>query len=333
MISKWVAVVAISCLTGYFTTPLIAKKMRAINHVRPDVHKPGHPLVPYSGGVAILAATLPASLVALLLEPTLLPRALAIVATYITAFTIGIVDDLKVLGARVKTLLTVLTLIPVIAAHVAWPDQVVFGRPLVPLLGRLRITVIYWLLLPLAIAGPANVINMLDVFNGVMPATTLSAAVALTIGACLKGGWDSALLLAPLVGALIGYLPYNRWPARILNGDSGSLLVGAYIGAAAVVLNLEFIALVALLPHIMNGALIIGSVGGLKEHREMRGRPIEVLQDYRLAPSTDQSAPVSLTRLILALDGPMPEQEVIKRLVLLGALSSALAAVTAFLIP
>ncbi|MEM1508830.1 MAG: hypothetical protein QW291_05880 [Thermofilaceae archaeon] len=333
MTLKWVAIAAISCLTGYHVTPLIAKKMRTINHVRPDVHKPGRPLVPYSGGVALFIAMLSASSLVMLLEPMLLPRVFTVVATFTTAFMIGIVDDFKVLRARVKTALTVFTLAPVFIAHFIWPDQIVFGRPLVPFLGKLRITVIYWLLLPLAVAGPANVINMLDVFNGVMPATTFSAAVALTVGACLKGGWDSALLLAPLVGALIGYLPYNRWPARILNGDSGSLLIGAYIGVAAVILNLEFVALIALLPHIINGILVIGSVGGLKEHREMRGRPVEVLSDYRLAPSTDQNAPLSLTRLILAIDGSMPEQEIVKRLVLLGMISSSLAVISVFFIP
>lgn len=333
MTLKWAVIATISCLTGYLVTPLIAKKMRTINHVRPDVHKPGRPLVPYSGGVALFIAVLSASSLVVLLEPTLLPRVFTVVATFTTAFMIGIVDDFKVLKARVKTALTVSTLAPALIAHFIWPEQIVFGRPLVPFLGKLRITLIYWLLFPLAVAGPANVVNMLDVFNGVMPATTFSAAVALTIGACLKGSWDSALLLAPLVGALIGYLPYNRWPARILNGDSGSLLVGAYIGAAAATLNLEFVALIALLPHIINGILVIGSVGGLKEHREMRGRPVEVLSDYRLASSTDQNAPVSLTRLILAIDGSMPEQEIVKRLVLLGMISSSLAVISVFFIP
>ena len=319
---------------AYLATPLIARAMRAIGHVRPDVHKPGRPLVPYSGGVALYIAITPSLLLLVLLQPSLLPQTttLALVAT--AAFLVGLVDDFKVLGGLTKTALTLLAVLPVVAAHAVWPAQVQLGRPLVPVLGRLRLTIIYWLLLPLAVAGPANVVNMLDVFNGVMPASTLLATLALMISThVIYSDPQAGILLAPLVGALVGYLPYNKWPARILNGDSGSLLVGAYIGAAALLTHTEFIAMIALMPHILNGALVIGSVRGLKEHRAMEERPVRILPDYRLAASRSLRAPISLTRIILALDGPLSEREVAMRLVGLGAVSSLMALASALLVP
>lgn len=323
---------AVPAALAYVLTPRVAEAMRALNHLRPDVHKPQRPMVPYSGGVAIYASCTPALLAIALLKPSLAVQALTLAAVASIAFAVGLVDDFKVLGGRTKTLLTLLTAVPLVAAYVAYPSSVQLGHPRVPLLGSLRLTLIYWLLLPLVAAGPANVVNMLDVFNGVMPATTLAAAAALYASALLlePGG---AILLLPLIGALMGYFPYNRWPARILNGDSGSLMVGAYLGAAAALLRLEFMAAVALIPHIMNGALVILSAGGFKEHRQMKERPVVVLEDFRLAASDSRTAPISLVRLLLAVDGPLRENQVAKRLIALCVVSSALAVFSAVLTP
>ncbi len=323
---------ALAALASLLLTPLVAALMRRLGHTRPDVHKRGQPQLPYSGGVAIFAACmLPLALLAAL-RPQGAVKVAVLASSSSLALIVGLIDDFKVLGGRLKTLLTILTVVPLLLAHLFAPDHVQLGRPLVPVLGRLRITVIYWALLPLVAAGPANLVNMLDVFNGVMPATSLLSALAMAFASVALGREEGLLLLMPLVGALVGYLPYNWYPARILNGDSGSLFVGAYIGAAAALLQLEYVAAVALVPHVINGVLVVSS-GGFKEHREMRGRPTVIMPDYKLAASTDPEAPVSLVRLILSIDGPLGEQQVVKRLVALSGLSSLLAALSSLMIP
>ena len=328
------ALTAISALLAYSLTPALIRVLNRLGHVRPDAHKPGKPSVAYSGGIALYAATTLTLLLVLSAHPELGPEIGVVYAASTIAFTVGLVDDVKVLGGEVKTGLTLLAIMPIVLGYLAWPAHVPVGRPLVPILGRLRLTVIYWLLLPLAAAGPANVVNMLDVFNGVMPATTLLASIALAASIHLVyANASRALLLAPLMGALIGYLPFNRNPARILNGDSGSLFVGAYLGVIAILTRMEFVAMIALMPHILNGALVIGSIGGLKEHRKIRERPTYLTHDFRLAASRSVKAPVSLTRLILAIEGPLTESEVVSRLVFLEAVCSTLAVVSALMIP
>ena len=324
---------AVSAGLAYLLTPIVANVMVRIGHVRPDVHKQGQPKVPYSGGVALYAVVLPMLIVAALLRPEASLRALSLLSATTIAFAIGLVDDFKVLGGKVKTVLTFLTVTPIVLAHALFPGAIPLGRPLVPFIGRLRITLIYWVLLPFITAAPANVVNMLDVFNGVMPATSLLTVFSMVIASVILGERQGVLLLVPLAGALLGYLPYNRWPARIFNGDSGSLMVGAYIGAAAALLQLEYVTAVALLPHLLNGALIIISVGGFKEHREMKGRPVIVLPDYRLAASDNLEAPISLVRIILTLEGPLSERDLIKRLTGLSAVSAILAVISSLLIP
>ncbi|MEM1691155.1 MAG: hypothetical protein QXE91_01355 [Thermofilaceae archaeon] len=322
-----------AAFTALVLTPLTARVMKKLGHLRTDVHKREQPKVPYSGGAALFASVIPFLIAFALLQWGSTVRVCVLLASSSTAFLLGLIDDFKVLGGKVKMLLSLLTAVPLAAAYILWPDVVQLGRPLVPLLGRLRLTIIYWLLLPLVAAGPANVVNMLDVFNGVMPATTFLTATTMAFASLVVGNVEGVVLLAPLIGALLGYLPYNKWPARILNGDSGSLFVGAYIGAVAALIHLEFIAAIALIPHILNGALVIISVGGFKEHREMKGRPVKILPDYRLAASSDLEAPISLTRLILAIDGPLDERAIVRRLIALSAVSCALAAFSSLLIP
>lgn len=330
---KALAAAALSASLAYAITPLVAKAMRARGHVRPDAHKPGTPLVPYSGGVALYAAVMPSLALAAALEPDVSVQVIVLAASATLAFVLGLVDDFRVMKGDVKTFLSILCALPLAIGYLLCPAAVQLGRPRIPLVGGLRITIIYWLLLPLVAAGSANVVNMLDVFNGVMPASTLIASLAMLASACILGPDWGLLLLAPLIGALAGYLPYNRWPARILNGDSGSLMVGAYIGVVAAHMRLEFIAAVALIPHIVNGALVIASVGGLKEHRQIKERPTILLPDFRLKASESRTAPLTLTRLVLALEGPVDERRVTARLVQLSVLSGLLAVASALLTP
>ncbi|MCX8180568.1 MAG: hypothetical protein N3E41_04195 [Thermofilaceae archaeon] len=333
MILEGFSLVLLSACLAYLITPRLAELMHRIGHTRPDVHKKGHPQVAYSGGIAIYVALFPSVALIALQRPHLMLHVLTLTLTYTIAFIVGLVDDFKVLSGRLKTLLSFLTVIPIVIFSALFPSVFNLGRPLVPLLGRLRLTLIYWVLLPFVTAGPANLVNMLDVFNGVMPLSTLTVTFALSVSVLVLGLEDKVLFLLPLLGTLLGYLPYNKLPARVFNGDSGSLLVGAYIGGVAALLNLEFIVAVSLLPHIVNGALVIISARGFREHRQMEERPVIVRGDFKLAASESSRAPVSLTRLILALDGPLGEQQVVKRLVSLTAVSSILAVISAYLIP
>jgi hypothetical protein len=65
----------------------------------------------------------------------------------------------------------------------------------------------------------------------------------------------------------------------------------------------------------------------------MRERPVLVREDFKLVASSSQTAPISLVRLILAVEGPLEERQVAVRLIALGIVSSILAVVSALLTP
>ncbi len=105
--------------------------------------------------------------------------------------------------------------------------------------------VLYFLLVFLVIAGATNGVNLTDGLDGL--AAGSSAIVLLTYTAICYitfGQQDLALLAACLVGACVGFLWFNAFPASIFMGDTGSLGLGGAIGAFAVVTQTEILLII-----------------------------------------------------------------------------------------
>jgi len=319
----------LSALLTLLLTPIVIRRHYSLGIVGRDVHKPGTPAVPEMGGVAIVASVTSSSLLLAFMDPEARVHLLAFILAFLLAAVIGVYDDLRGLGPRVKTALTVVCCTPIVLAGLLSPHAVPIGRPVLPLVGPLRLTIIYWALLPFAVAVPANAVNMMDVYNGVMPATCLLASAALLASGLILGRWMAVYLTAPLMGSLAVYYLYNRYPARVFSGDVGSLAVGAAIGAAAVLAGLEVVGIVALMPHIMNAFHSLVSVGGLFERRQLSTRPTIVREGW-LEANPSPKAPLTLANLLLS-PGPLTERELVKCFIALSSLSAALAVATALL--
>lgn len=326
-----------AAVAGYatvkFVTPPVLRFLKSKGIVRPDAHKPGRPEVVHAGGVVIFLGVLSSFAAWLALQgfSASFMKGLVILSAAAVCFAVGLVDDLKVLGGLTKTFLTILGIVPIALTALLDPHLINWGRPALPLVGQLRITLIYWILLPLAVAGPANVVNMLDVLNGVTPGTMLVAFSALAMVSALLGRETALILSLLVVGVLAAYYPYNAYPARVFNGDSGSLFLGALLGGIAVVEHLEFIALTLLLPHVINGFMVLVSFRGFREHRTVPERPVVVEPDGTLRASRSPKAPLTLTRLALIIGGEGREEEVARLYILLEISVAALALLSAFL--
>jgi len=101
-------------------------------------------------------------------------------------------------------------------------------------------------------------------------------------------------------------------------------------GAIAIVGGVEIIAAVALLPAVINSFLFLSSVKRIVEHRQIKGKPVEHTDDFKLKATDDKTAPVTLVRLILA-GGPLTEKQVGFVIFKLAIFSGILAIITAFL--
>jgi phospho-N-acetylmuramoyl-pentapeptide-transferase len=106
------------------------------------------------------------------------------------------------------------------------------------------------------IAGAANAVNLTDGIDGLAAGTTIIAlftltAMAVTIyirqhapnGGRIENRLDAAFIGAAVIGAAIGFLWFNAFPAEIFMGDTGSMAMGGAIGTMAVFLKVELLLL------------------------------------------------------------------------------------------
>jgi UDP-N-acetylglucosamine--dolichyl-phosphate N-acetylglucosaminephosphotransferase len=126
---------------------------------------------------------------------------------------------------------------------------------------------------------------------------------------------------------MIALYKYHKFPSKIFPGDSGTLLIGAMYGAIAIAGNSEIIAVIALLPAVMNSFLFLSSVKKIIEHRQVKSRPTFLMDDFKLMASNEKNAPITLLRLMLA-EGPLSEKEICHQIFKLAIFSSFLALIS-----
>ncbi len=198
-----------------------------------------------------------------------------------------------------------------------------------PFYGTVTLTVLFPLIALFAITIGANAVNMMDVYNGVMPSTVGIVGISLLGSALILGRIEALYLLLPFLGAVWAYYLFNRFPAKVFSGDVGSLSLGAALVTIAVVSRLEVVLLMAMIPFIVNGLNTILSAG-FRERREMRARPTYMTPDGKIAVNPDPAAPVPLANLFL-LDGARSETEMIRMYVYAVALSAFLGIITSLI--
>ena len=310
------------------STSYIARLMKKKGIIGVDVHKPHKPKIPEACGLAIMLTVIPCLFLALFFDNSLWLKVLALTLTSSFVGITGLLDDLRKLDAVTKTLLTFLAIVPIIFLKVYVP------KPMLPFIGTTRLTLVYLAIMPFAIAVTSNAVNMIDVFNGVMPLSMIFSFTALLVSSIIKSinkGFDLFAIYASAVmlATLLGYFRYNKYPAKVFNGDVGSLFVGAYFGALAIIGRLEIVAMTAMMPMIMNGFNIITSIKGLKERHEII-RPTIVKSNGLIYANRAKEAPMTLAHLF-TLKSPLTEKELVESYIVLSLFSCILAIIMAIL--
>ena len=306
-------------------TPIIMKKMKQVGIIGVDVHKTDKPEIPEMGGLSIVLTLIFGSFLSAVLFSEYFEEIMVFLAVVLIAALVGIVDDLKGLSAMLKPFLLVFACIPVILSGLYSP------YPAFPFIGKTRLTIIYFILIPMVVAVPANATNMIDVLNGAMSGTCTIIAGTILVCSLILDSELGLLLSIILLASLLAFWFFNRYPAKVFAGDSGSLSVGAALGVIAVLGSVEIVVLVAMMPLIMNSFYILASIGGLKERREIE-RPTYLMAEGFLSATDNPNAPLTLTRIFL-IRQPLKEREIVKGFYLLAFISAVLAIMTALLIP
>ena len=316
----------ISCIVAFTVvfvmTPPLIKILEKRNFAVKDMNKKEDVMVVRPGGPAIIAGIIASEIV--LYAFLQMNEILAILITTTASFVIGYVDDRKVMGGWFKPATLAIAAIPIIAFG-AYDSDLAF-----PLFGTVQIPALYLALIIFMIPITGNTINSIDVLNGVASGFMVIASFSLSICLFIVQNYEIAIISLPLGFVSLAFYKFHKLPSKIFPGDSGALTLGAMYGAIAIVGGVEIIAAVALLPAVINSFLFLSSVKRVVEHRQIKGKPVEHTEDFRLKATDDKKAPVTLVRLILA-GGPMSEKQVGFAIFKLAIFSGVLAVVTAFM--
>ncbi len=220
---------AVACAASLVLTPLVRGVAWRLNAVDwPDGWRKLHPWpVALWGGVAVFLSLVIGLVASLHLPVSQTSTFVNFTTTLLVSgglvFLLGFVDDCCDLPGRVKLALQVAAVVPIIVAGY-WCDQVMlfgyafrlgyFGVPLTVL----------WLV------GCLNAVNLLDGMDGCASVVGIIAASAASVVAQTYGQFHTMPVASALVGSLVGFLCFNRPPASIYLGDTGSTLIGLVVG-------------------------------------------------------------------------------------------------------
>jgi len=297
----------ISFLVTYLAMPRLIKKLNDAKIVGKDIHKPSQPKVAEMGGIGILLGFIIGLFVAIYLYPTLQFTLIITLLVILLVGMVGMVDDLIQLSSKEKLILLWFAGLPLI-----WISPPNVG-------------IIYMLLIPVAVTIAANLTNMLAGLNGIESGLGAIAMTSLTISCLIMGKYDVTIISMAMLGALLAFLIYNRHPSRVFPGDVGTLIIGATIVVIAFIGRVKMIALIVLIPNIIDSALKFYSAGVMERQDH---KPTEVNGDGKLiAPDGGFN---SLIRSVLRR--PMSEQQVVIIIWLIGILFGAIGIILSYVL-
>ncbi len=103
---------------------------------------------------------------------------------------------------------------------------------------------LYGLFILFILVGASNAVNLTDGLDGLAGGLVAIALIAYSLISLTVGFEEIGLFSLILVGSIIGFLIYNTHPAKIFMGDTGSLALGAAMGAIAILTHRELTLLV-----------------------------------------------------------------------------------------
>jgi len=244
----------VSLLASLFVVPILVPRLRQAGILGKDMHKPDQSEIPEMGGLAIVVGfgagiLLTAAIVSFFdVFPSVdLGVLLVVLSTILLAGLIGIVDDLLGIRQWVKALLPVFAALPLMAVRVGhtWMR--------IPFIGAINFWIFYPLVLvPIGVTVAANAVNMLAGFNGLEVGMGIIAMGSLSIIAAILHETTALILLLSGLGALLGVLYFNWYPAKILVGDMGTFTIGAIIATAVIVGNFETAGVIVIIPYAVD---------------------------------------------------------------------------------
>lgn len=306
-------VIAIICgLLSFSVTrlfmPKIIQKLEEADIVGKDIHKSWKPVVAEMGGFGIIFGFVIGMFSGIYMHDILAFTLVIVLLVILLVGMIGILDDLLALSSRSKFFLLFIAGLPLMWA--APPN----------------VGILYLISMPIALSIGSNLTNMLAGLNGIESGLGVISMTSLTIACILLGKYDVTIISMSMLGALLAFLYFNRYPAKIFPGDTGTLIIGATIVCIAFLGRVKLIALIVLMPNIIDAILKFYSAGVMNRSQQ---KPTQLNDDGKLV--RPDAGFKSLIRLILRR--PIAEKDAVKIIWGIGIVFGILGIIVALIMP
>ena len=219
------------------------------------MHKKGTPTM---GGISFIVATVLALIIAMFIDSSNIKYYILFIYTTISFSIIGYIDDMLIvvkkkndgLAPRKKLMLQILfSIIFYVLVKFIYEDINYIYIP--GLEYQLNISYLYMVFVVFWQTGFSNAVNLTDGLDGLATSVTIITTSTFALLAYKENNFPIFVFCLVLVGALIGFLLFNKNPAKIFMGDTGSLALGGILAAISIILHKEiafiFIGLVYIL--------------------------------------------------------------------------------------
>ena len=290
------------------TMPRMIRKLEAANIVGKDIHKSWKPIVAEMGGFGILFGFIIGMFSGIYMHDILAFKLVIVLVVILIVGIIGIADDLLALSSKEKFILLFLAGLPLIWA--APPN----------------VGILYLITIPIALSIGSNLTNMLAGLNGIESGLGIISMTSLTIACIILGKYDVTIISMSMLGALIAFLYYNKYPAKIFPGDTGTLIIGAAIVCIAFIGRVKLIAFIVLMPNIIDAALKFYSAGFMNRQQQ---KPTQLNEDGKLV--RPDAGFKSMIRLILRK--PIAEKDAVRIIWAIGVVFGIIGILVALIMP
>lgn len=117
-------------------------------------------------------------------------------------------------------------------------------------------------------AATTNGVNLTDGLDGLASSITILVMAFFALVSFLMGNYNLAVFCGVVAGALLGFLRYNSYPARVFMGDTGSLALGGAVATVALILRLEIFVIIVGGIYVLETISVILQVASFKIYKK-----------------------------------------------------------------
>ena len=233
------------------------------------MHKKGTPTM---GGISFIVATVLALIIAMFIDSSNIKYYILFIYTTISFSIIGYIDDMLIvvkkkndgLAPRKKLMLQILfSIIFYVLVKFIYEDINYIYIP--GLEYQLNISYLYMIFVVFWQTGFSNAVNLTDGLDGLATSVTIITTSTFALLAYKENNFPIFVFCLVLVGALIGLLSFNKNPAKIFMGDTGSLALGGILAAISIILHKEIAFIFIGLVYILETLSVIIQVAYFKK--------------------------------------------------------------------